>query len=286
MHKSTFILTLLVLLSGLTHRCIAQSDYLIINSPSPALTVVDLKSKTIWCLPNTYDQFSVDFDNNKIPDFTFSVSSHIGTGEQGGYARVNGYDSCTFISQVGLVYSFYSGLYDTIPSTIPKISNSLDTLFPDNCKISSADFSSYWSRDYNYIRSKNEWVSGIHFLGFKKTLNNKVYLGWFKLELISAREIVFYEYAIQTIPVGIDELKQASVSIFPNPATDEFKITDVQFKKLDIYNTVGRLVLTQEKNSNNVVTSVDVRNLVPGVYFIKVTEVGNENYFIKKFIKQ
>jgi hypothetical protein len=107
-------------------------------------------------------------------DFTFEVGSHVGTGEQYGYSKVSGFDGCTFQSQIGKLYSYYSGVYDTIDITIPKIFNSLDTLFTDSCKMSSINLTSYWSRDYNYKRSQ-QWSSGVHFLGFKKIINNKIF---------------------------------------------------------------------------------------------------------------
>jgi hypothetical protein len=282
MSKSTFFLTLLLLLFLSVTNCIAQNNYILIDSKTSTFTVVDLKDKNISAGGgNTSEYFSIDLDNNQVSDLTFTVSSHVGTGQRDGYSLVSTSDSCTLQSQVGIGYRFYSGVHDTLSVTIPKIFNSLDTLFADSCNKSWVQFTNYWSREPHY--SYHNWASGVHFVGFKKIMNNRIYLGWVKLELKNG--ITFKEYAIQTLPVGIDELRESSASIYPNPASNEFTIKDVLYKQLEIYNAVGEKVLTQE-NSNNAANSIDVHNLAQGIYFVKIIEQGKKGFFIKKFIKQ
>ena len=63
-------------------------------------------------------------------------------------------------------------------------------------------------------------------------------------------------------------------SIYPNPATDIICIGNKQKEIINIYNTIGKLVIsTKEEN-------IDVKNLPSGIYFVKI---GNKK---SKFIKQ
>ena len=72
--------------------------------------------------------------------------------------------------------------------------------------------------------------------------------------------------------------------IYPNPATEQFTINDPGsiLKCLEIYDAIGRSVNKQtinEKSSNHF---IDVSELHPGIYFIKL-EI-DQNSFIRKLI--
>ena len=73
----------------------------------------------------------------------------------------------------------------------------------------------------------------------------------------------------------------ASVSIYPNPTADKLYINDVtnSFNTAKIYDAQGKMVLTTNLKSGS---SIDVSDLVKGVYFIKLSGNSNET---RKFIK-
>jgi len=85
---------------------------------------------------------------------------------------------------------------------------------------------------------------------------------------------------------GMEENDVASLSVFPNPATNQFTIYDVQFTILnvEIYNMVGEEVLDQKPTANRQQLVINVSELNPGIYFVKLKSEQQE--YIAKFVKQ
>ncbi|WP_225875118.1 T9SS type A sorting domain-containing protein [Flavobacterium bernardetii] len=72
-------------------------------------------------------------------------------------------------------------------------------------------------------------------------------------------------------------------SLYPNPTTNELNInlkSAIEINSIQIYNTIGQLVITQTGNA----LKVDVSNLKTGNYFIKINT--NEGYSTSQFIKE
>ena len=91
------------------------------------------------------------------------------------------------------------------------------------------------------------------------------------------------EVCIKTLGEGIEEIT-SSYQLYPNPAKDKLYITTNDYEyveEISIYNLSGVLIY-KEIDFNN--KSVDVSNMVSGVYFIKI-KTENEA-FIQKFIKE
>jgi len=81
--------------------------------------------------------------------------------------------------------------------------------------------------------------------------------------------------------LGIDDVNSSSVVIYPNPATSIINIESItQITKVDIYNQLGQLVLS---NSNQ--NKIDVSSLSQGFYYLKLQDV-NGNIGIEKVIKK
>jgi hypothetical protein len=82
-------------------------------------------------------------------------------------------------------------------------------------------------------------------------------------------------------------------SVYPNPATDQVMI-NVFYKfsnraVLNIYNPAGELLLVQSiLNSGDgpVSYNIDVSNLTPGIYFIRMKDGENEVPGSKKLVVQ
>lgn len=76
----------------------------------------------------------------------------------------------------------------------------------------------------------------------------------------------------------INELK--NISIYPNPASDVLNISGIEGTEFEIYNTAGQLM----RKGKIADQTVDVRDLVKGVYFI---QIRNKDHVTKlKFIKK
>jgi hypothetical protein len=96
--------------------------------------------------------------------------------------------------------------------------------------------------------------------------------------------VIEYE---NTIGISEPALKRDYVQIFPNPATERINIrlSDNQIVKLlRIYNDMGTIVIQQDFD-HNFPGSIDVGELVPGIYFVSLrfekAESANQLIIIK-----
>ncbi len=84
-------------------------------------------------------------------------------------------------------------------------------------------------------------------------------------------------YADQTSSVEVERLESATPRLYPNPAADVLNIqNDKNIDRFEIFNVVGRMV-----HSSNHATGrqIDVSNLQPGLYFVKL--FGQDNNLIR-----
>ena len=80
--------------------------------------------------------------------------------------------------------------------------------------------------------------------------------------------------------LAVEDIKQnrEQIIIYPNPATNYFKISSKDAKStLNIYNSAGQLVLSKVYKKDE---EINVSNLLPGIYFVKVN--GSTLKLIKK----
>jgi len=83
-----------------------------------------------------------------------------------------------------------------------------------------------------------------------------------------------------TGPVGISEIGNTSLNIFPNPAQDYISVSE-EFNSLKIYNVSGSLVMDIQQNQNQ----INVSDLSSGVYFIQMNTTDGQlkqSKFLKK----
>lgn len=80
--------------------------------------------------------------------------------------------------------------------------------------------------------------------------------------------------------LAVEDIKQnrEQIIIYPNPATNYFKISSKEAKStLNIYNSAGQLVLSKVYKKDE---EINLSNLLPGIYFVKVN--GSTLKLIKK----
>ncbi len=85
---------------------------------------------------------------------------------------------------------------------------------------------------------------------------------------------------IQT--VGTEDLHaDNNLAIFPNPASDKITIkSSSEIKQVEIYNQVGQIV--QQIKTNDNVSTLDVSEFEPRIYFIKV--FSHDNIITQKLV--
>jgi hypothetical protein len=85
--------------------------------------------------------------------------------------------------------------------------------------------------------------------------------------------------AITTL--GTEEFSLNNVILYPNPTAEKVTISSLQFiQKIEIYNVLGQLKLTQDINSNEAI--IDLSNLINGSYLLKINI--EDNIITKKIV--
>ncbi len=73
-------------------------------------------------------------------------------------------------------------------------------------------------------------------------------------------------------PVGIEEIAEIDAQVYPNPASENFRIVSKsQIDKVFIYTSEGKLI-SETAYQNG--TSIDIKNLDQGIYFVKMQSAG------------
>lgn len=97
-------------------------------------------------------------------------------------------------------------------------------------------------------------------------------------------ELLSSKYGVETFEVeGIEE-HSASLNIYPNPVNDElFLATEMNVEEVSVYDIYGRMTKVYSLQTTDVVHSIDVAELNPGIYFINIKT--DKGVVIKRFIK-
>ena len=82
-----------------------------------------------------------------------------------------------------------------------------------------------------------------------------------------------------TLGLG-SKFETSKLTLYPNPATNQIFISGQDIERVDIYNLLGILVKTVDKNTQ----TIDVSNLPTGNYIVKMT--NGEGTVTKKIIKK
>jgi len=82
-----------------------------------------------------------------------------------------------------------------------------------------------------------------------------------------------FSNTINHTPVGMDELNENEVKVYPNPARNTLYIENVDFGTAIIYSATGQLM--GEYRISDQLNSINVSGFNSGLYIIKV--VGNNN---------
>jgi hypothetical protein len=108
---------------------------------------------------------------------------------------------------------------------------------------------------------------------------------FFELMRIQSNCYEAYKPIRQYVPTSVtSSLKQNNIIIFPNPTTGMIELKNSNaVVKIEIFDMVGKLLLTQKINSMN--QKVDVSNLQTGNYLFKAYSKSNQ-FDVLKFVKE
>ena len=108
---------------------------------------------------------------------------------------------------------------------------------------------------------------------FKKILGSTDELEMSSIYMVKAFAVVngetYYgpETTFQTWMEGIDDLEK-TLKIYPNPTSNVLNVEGEGMTTVEVYNTVGQRVMTQEVNGNSVQFSTEGLNA--GIYFVRI----------------
>lgn len=106
--------------------------------------------------------------------------------------------------------------------------------------------------------------SGGGFFGIKDKNNQTIFMG-------SNTENQFrYELAVEmTYSVdGIEDVQSSEVNIYPNPASTSINVNAANLAKVDVYNSVGQLIYSQNVDNDNVM--INSESWANGLYYINL----------------
>ena len=95
-----------------------------------------------------------------------------------------------------------------------------------------------------------------------------------------ARQIHYQLKGKQYFAIGIENVSENSISVYPNPANELVNITTSGKGKVEVYNIAGELIYSEI--INNVNSTIDISNFVDGVYLLEIT--SNEQRYNHKLI--
>jgi hypothetical protein len=84
--------------------------------------------------------------------------------------------------------------------------------------------------------------------------------GWVEYQMVS------YRLNNEDSSIGIDEIKDSAMEIYPNPVTSSFRIDGTQVISVSVFDAQGSLVKQYAKSN-----SYDVNNLDAGMYTVVVS---------------
>jgi Leucine-rich repeat (LRR) protein len=126
------------------------------------------------------------------------------------------------------------------------------------------------------------------FVAFKIKTKNSVMAG----SSVSNKAEIFFDYNFPITTntattlfqlLSRDEFEDTSVSVYPNPVTNQLTVSAKDnIKSIQLYDVMGRLIATDLQNSTTV--HFDLSQKASGIYFVKIaTQKGNK---VQKIIKE
>jgi pimeloyl-ACP methyl ester carboxylesterase len=93
------------------------------------------------------------------------------------------------------------------------------------------------------------------------------------------------EFLSNCITTSFDEMMEANVSLYPNPANNYFTIkiaNNNHWGRIQLYNTLGQILLIEELEAS-IEKTISLNNLPSNIYFLHITQ--GEKTVIKKIVK-
>ncbi|MBP1841268.1 carbohydrate-binding protein [Formosa algae] len=82
--------------------------------------------------------------------------------------------------------------------------------------------------------------------------------------------------------LGVNDIIESTIKMYPNPIKNELHINKAMGAKVDVFDSLGKLILSSKLSTND--SSIDTSSLTPGLYFVRLEK--NNAIDFKKIIKE
>ncbi len=97
-------------------------------------------------------------------------------------------------------------------------------------------------------------------------------------------DVLHIDSSYSCINTGIaSPIQGDDIRLFPNPADSKISIKGAEKGVVEIYNTIGAVLLTERSDAHNF--EINIESLPAGVYFAKIM-FSDKNYTTRKFVKE
>ncbi|KAA3638942.1 MAG: T9SS C-terminal target domain-containing protein [Bacteroidetes bacterium] len=76
------------------------------------------------------------------------------------------------------------------------------------------------------------------------------------------------QFTVVDFTTGVHEFEEASISVYPNPASQSVTLKGLKSSVIELFNTSGQLL--EHRETNNEVESIGLSHYSPGIYYLKV----------------
>jgi hypothetical protein len=277
---------------------------------SPAIDYLDVAGNfnnwgndRIELFPRSTDSiysFTIYFDTAAITSipftFKFRFNGDSSTTELKG-------DSNRVFTMTAANHNFFCW-YDNIDPNVPALPFVYNVTINDSIVSKHTVTGAYSYGDYNLKpegKSVYKWYTATEMGGALSPIDSAWSINYTIDSLLIGKYLVFEVKPItldsvvglavqewspeKIVGVGLNEAKQVIARFYPNPVHSLLSVDFLQpVDKLEIINNLGQTLTTQNV-SGSAKTIVDVGNLDPGVYFLKL--IVKDNYFsIYKILKE
>src|SRR5688572_11357293 len=172
------------------------------------------------------------------------------------------------------------GWWDISTSTIP--SNAITHVMVDAAQkkylgSQDAGFIIFDGSTFVNYKMSNSPMPDNYVLCTIKDENGILWVGTYNGGLVRVNELM--------LTVAETEKQISTFNIYPNPATNQFTIYDLQFtiESIEVFDVTGQRVLQVQASDFKPQSPIDISSLTPGIYFLRI--YSEQGTFTGKFVK-
>lgn len=243
------------------------------DTVSSSIIYKNFKDTVFSIVPKGTRVAELDLDGDSINDLKFTIKQMYSPGYTWEHQQV---ESVSNVELVVLGSSF--GYVDSIG-----VGNSISPLSNWN-NVQSGLFTLF---EYDYSAG-NTIILGVvkgpnKYIGFRKIFTNDTVYGWIYLNTDLLKGITIKSWAYEKKCsvfncVGIQELNENSIRIYPNPASNNIHLLvdniELSRANIEVLNELGEIVI-----SSSFVETINLSSLKDGVYFL---QIKTSNAVLKK----